>query len=96
MLEALSMWSQEFVTPAFYDKQLKYRDVRDNESGEMLDLIFATRSFDVCPAYDWGGITTAFTTLDSNYATRFEGLIDKTNEEIQDTIDAVQGYDYGA
>ncbi len=96
VLEALSMWSQQLVTPAFYDKQLKYRDVRDNESGEMLDLIFSTRSFDVCPAYDWGGITTAFTTLDSNYASRFEGLLEKTHMEIEDTIDAVQNYGSGA
>ena len=89
VIEALAMKSQELVTPAFYDKQLKQRDVRDDESSEVLDLLFATRSFDLGPAYNWGNLMTAYYTIDSNFASRFDGLLDAAETAMQLTIDDI-------
>ena len=40
ILETMAQLSAEYVTPAYYDKVLTKKLVRDDESGEMLDIIF--------------------------------------------------------
>ena len=91
IVEALAMNSQKTVTPEFYETQLKYRDTRDNESAAMLDLIFATRSFDLTPVYNWGGLLDCYTKLDTNFASRFDSTLDSAQAAMQDTIDALMG-----
>lgn len=90
VIEALAMKSKELVTPAFYDTQLKYRDLRDDESGEMLDLIFATRSFDHGPAYNWGSILHIFQEVNPNYASKIDAAMDAIQIAMEDTIDLIE------
>ena len=90
VIEALAMKSRELLTPAFYDTQLKYRDLRDNESGEMLDMIFATRLFDHGPAYNWGGMLGIFRSLNMDYASRFESSMDSIQSALDATIQLIQ------
>ncbi len=92
VIEAIAMKSQEWVTPEFYDIQLKYRDARDDDSAEMLDLIFATRSFDLGPIYNWGNIMNCYYLLDTNYASRFQSLLDAAETAMQSTVEQIQGY----
>ena len=40
ILETMAQLSAEYVTPAYYDKLLTKKLIRDEESGEMLDIIF--------------------------------------------------------
>ena len=87
IVEALSMYSQQLVTPEFYETQLKYRDTRDNESAAMLDLIFATRSFDLTPVYNWGGLLECYTTIDVNFASRFDRVMQSAELSMQATIE---------
>lgn len=56
VLEALSCESRYTLIPAYYDITLKTKASRDNESHDMLDLIFATTHFDAGYYYDWGGL----------------------------------------
>jgi len=89
IVEALAMNSQKLVTPEFYETQLKYRDTRDNESAAMLDLIFATRSFDLTPVYNWGGLLDCYTKLDTNFASRFDSALSSAESAMQSTIDGL-------
>lgn len=50
--EALQMFSHDTVLPAYYDYTLTNRNARDTDSAEMLDLIFASRNFDISLAYN--------------------------------------------
>ncbi len=50
--EALEMFSHTTVLPAYYDYTLTNRNVRDTDSAEMLDIIFASRNFDITMAYN--------------------------------------------
>ena len=47
MLEALQSESAKTVRPAYYDIALKTKYTRDDESAQMLDLIFSTRVVDM-------------------------------------------------
>ncbi len=47
VLEALSSYSRQNVTPVYYETYLKSKNTRDSESAEMLDIVFADRVFDL-------------------------------------------------
>ena len=56
IIEALSCESRYTVLPAYYDNTLKTKASRDEESSDMLDLIFDTTVFDIGEFFSWGGI----------------------------------------
>lgn len=68
LLEALASASVSTITPAYYDVTLQRKHTRDDESKEMLDIIFNSRIFDVVYAYNWGGVRSIANNLtaDSN------------------------------
>ena len=59
IIEALSCESKYLLTPAYYDKTLKSKESRDEESSRMLDVIFATTIYDLGYMFNWGGICNA-------------------------------------
>jgi hypothetical protein len=59
IIEALSCESKYLLTPAYYDKTLKSKESRDEESSRMLDVIFATTIYDLGYMFNWGGICSA-------------------------------------
>ena len=59
ILEAFSAKSMEIVTPAFYDVTLIGKSTRDDESAEMLDLIYSTLVYDIGAFFMWGGLPDA-------------------------------------
>ena len=54
VVEELAYEGKKLLTPAYYDQTLIGRSVRDEESVEMLDIIFSTRVFDVGQYYNIG------------------------------------------
>lgn len=54
MVESYAIYSQKYVTVAYYDIVLSRRSVRDEESSVMLDLIFSHRIYDFAMYYDIG------------------------------------------
>lgn len=99
--EDLAYTSSQTVTPAYYDTTLIGKNVRDEESVGMLDIIFATRVYDVGVYYKIGGaqtvhanMTALLTTGVNNFASRYEELrpaaqnkIDAINEQFENIID---------
>lgn len=57
-IELLAYFGKKLLTPAYYDQTLIGKSVRDEESVEMLDIIFATRVFDIGIYYDIGTYKT--------------------------------------
>jgi ABC-type glycerol-3-phosphate transport system substrate-binding protein len=47
LLEAMASYGYQNLIPEYYEVALKRRTSRDSESSEMLDLIFATRRYDL-------------------------------------------------
>ncbi len=87
-LEAMAYYSTTTLTPAYYDNALKTRYVRDEESGEMLDIIFATRVYDLGFIFNWGNagsmVTNMFTGKQTEYASnwqKIEKAVKKTMEK---------------
>ncbi len=94
VVEALAMKSQELVTPEFYDMQLKGRDSHDKESEDMLDIIFATRCFDIGISYNWGSIVGCYYSMDnSDIASSFDKVIDAAQLALEDTMEDLEDYE---
>lgn len=56
VLEALAYYGKEIMLPAYYDKQITYRMLRDEDSGRMLDIIFGNRVYDLGVLTNWGNV----------------------------------------
>ncbi len=94
ILEALAAESYYTLTPAYYDVALKSKASRDDESAEMLDIIFANRIYDLGEYFNFGGIFDAINTVCQNEskgiaseyekkASAFTKALDKWVEEIE-------------
>jgi predicted small secreted protein len=91
VISAIAEQSKRYVTPAYYDIQLKYRYSRDDESGEMLDLIFASRTFDLGCYYNWGEIRSQYMSLSSNdIASRFDAILPVAQMEMEAFLQDIQ------
>ena len=91
ILEALCAESRARVIPAYYDKMLKTKIARDDESEEMLDIMFSTRRADPGMVY-WESQITAplsrqIATKDFSIASFIEKNKAKMEKEISKAVD---------
>jgi hypothetical protein len=63
ILEAMAYHAQDTLKVAFYDNTLYTRRIRDEQSRDMLDIIFATRVYDIGYIFNWGGLGTLWENL---------------------------------
>ena len=87
ILEAMAAESMYSVTPAYYDVTLTGKFFRDEESREMLDILFASRTFDAGLYYRVGGYTDTLlqmlNNLKADFASTYEKSESKAREEIE-------------
>jgi len=91
LLEALAYGSKDTVTKAYYDINLYTKVARDEESGEMLDIIFSTKRYDIAYAFGWGNFNKMldnsvrpggnFTTLYAAAEESAQAQLEKTYEK---------------
>ena len=77
IIEAMAAKSMYTLTPAYYDVQLKYRDSHDDESGEMLDIIIDSISFEF-------GLNAWQNTVANPFV---QGAIMKNNANVMSTLE---------
>ena len=89
-LEAMAYYSTKTLTPAYYDNALKTRYVRDEESGEMMDIIFATRVYDLGFIYDWGGagswVSNVYEGKSTEYVSGWESIKQKAQTALDEAL----------
>ncbi|MBQ3708292.1 MAG: extracellular solute-binding protein [Clostridia bacterium] len=93
VIEALAYFGRQYITPAYYDVTLKGKYFRDEESADMLDLIFETRFFDVGMYYQLGGYNERLITMmqqaDTDFASAYvrnEKMANKILSKINDAF----------
>lgn len=86
VLEAMGYHSQQILTPAFIDTTVRHKALRDEDSSNMLNLIFENRVYDIANIYDFGGVQSLFpqmvTSGATNFASRYAALQKKAQSEI--------------
>lgn len=98
VLEALSSESANSVIPAYFEISLKGKYARDNESAEMLDLIYRTRSYDLGDTY-WcetlrdGIFMTMFEKNKRDFVSSMTNNESRINKAINKVIEAFEKLD---
>ena len=75
ILEELAYQGKQLLTPAYYEKTLHGQYVRDEESSEMLDIIFANLVYDIGIYYNIGTYKDQLTSIvrnNQNFTTIYE------------------------
>lgn len=86
-IEAISAESKYVLQPTYYEKMLTGKITRDNESSDMLDIIFSTRIYDNGEIYDFGGIGSDLIymtmTYDRNIASKYASKAKQITRQIE-------------
>jgi len=91
ILEALSAESRYTLQPAYYDVVLTRKYMRDEESEEMLDIIFNSRVYDIGSVYSFGGVFLDFISLSSKMDRNIASYHDKKIGAMEKNIDKIVG-----
>ena len=79
------------LTPAFYEMTLKRKIMNDEESWDMLDIIFGTQVYNVFYQYQIGGIYGMMFDLHNqlgrDVASRFMAIADKAQADLETFIE---------
>ncbi|MCL2157943.1 MAG: extracellular solute-binding protein [Oscillospiraceae bacterium] len=90
ILEAMAAESKYTLQPAYYDIVLQRKFARDEESSEMLDIIFGTRTYDIGGVYSFGNVFMDFIALcnksDTNIMSYYEKKIGSMNKAIEKVV----------
>jgi len=82
--------SKNQLTPAYYELSLKGKHARDEESRDMLDLIFSTMTYDTGHIYGWGDIGHFMHDMadahKTNLISRFEAIENKVIGDLEKTL----------
>ena len=81
--ETLAAKGAEILIPTYYDGQLSSKFARDEESGEMLDIIFEHRCYDLGVFFNWGSAYSGLCSTDVNPSTLYASVSKKLNKEIE-------------
>ena len=97
ILEVTAVASKFYVTPAYYDVSLKNKYTRDEESKDMLDIIFSTVRLDAGNVYGFGRLYDYVTSCirdGGNIASIIGALKKSTETAIQSTLDQFESNYY--
>ena len=89
ILEALSAESRYTLQPAYYDVVLQRKYTRDDESSEMLDIIFNSRVYDIGGVYSFGNVFLDFITLSSRYDRNIMSYYERRSPQMERDIERV-------
>ena len=80
------------ITPVFYDIQVMTKSLRDEDSAEMLELIFANQMYDIGYFFRWGDtfskVKSAFNQRNNNIVSVLESVAKQSAKDVQSAIDA--------
>lgn len=92
ILEAYSARGMQEITPVFYDIQVMTKSLRDEDSAEMLELIFANQMYDIGYFFRWGDtfskVKSAFNERSTNIVSVLESVAKQSAKDVQSAIDA--------
>lgn len=93
VLEALAKASYTELTPAYYETTLKYKASRDEDSADMLDIIFANRVYDLGEYCNFGGVADIVSSVcrDNSLGTasEYESRKKSIESSLQEMMDAI-------
>lgn len=92
ILEMFGAKSRQLIRSVYFDTTLDFKYIQDQESSEMMDIMFSNGVFDLGSIYQWGSATTTvyqqLLNQNTDIASKLQAIASKTESDVQDTIDA--------
>ncbi len=93
VMDALGHFGKGYLHSAVIDTTITNKTLRDTDTGEMLDIIYNYRYYNLSGVYNWGGIVEFFSKFISNndiaFASRWAAEEGKFRAAIQATVDSL-------
>lgn len=90
--EALAYYGKQIVTPAYYDVNLIGQSTRDEESADMLDIIFDSLVFDIGYYYQIGPYNKQLILMVREYNRSFASMYDTYKNSAQNLLRVINQY----
>lgn len=93
VIEVMSALGYQSVRPAYYNVVLTGKTARDNESVEMLDIIFSNIECEMSNQYQWGGYSNSLKSVmtgSGDIISSLESLREATEAAITNYIAALK------
>ena len=87
VMEAMAQVSMHILTPAYMDVSLKGKFIRDEESEDMIELLLATRSYDLGAIFQWGTSFNIFNGAANNKIGTFASQVEKSQKSLDAAIE---------
>jgi len=94
IIEDMCYESRGTVRHAYFDITITNKTIRDEESAEMLDLIFSTRIYDLGFIFNWGNIGYLLESVypdAGKFTSKYEAAEPKAEKAMQKTLDELSG-----
>ena len=86
ILEAMAYYGHEYVMPEYKEKAIKGKSTRDEQSLDMLEIIFKNRVYDLGLINDWSNYASGYSDLVFNNKNEFSKLYKKVSKSIDKKI----------
>ncbi len=97
MLEVLSYLSYESVLPVYYQTVTKDKYTYDEESGRMLDMMFANPQYDLGMIYQWGNLRVMYSEIasagENTFASKYASFETAALAAMEETVDTFLSLD---
>lgn len=88
-LEAMAWTGKEYITPEYYERTLKNKRILDDDdSAEMLDIIFSNRIADVAICYNWDDCIQYYNRVLTTGATGLSSLVESEQDQFNAAMEA--------
>ena len=99
ILDAICGFSNETLRVALYDILFGAKFVRDEESVEMLDIIFVSKMYDWAVDFSWGGSFQSlyngiYTSGQNNFVSQTQKMMKVINKSLEKLVASVSELDY--
>ena len=88
LLEAMAYYGHEYIEPAFIEKAIKGKSTPDEQSIDMLEILFRHRMYDLGLINDWSAIASGYSDLVFNNKNDYANHFKKVSKGVQKRLDA--------
>lgn len=96
-IETMAVLSSESVIPTYYDLVLKRKTIRDEESAQMLDIIFSNRIYDLSCFYEKIGLMHVFQSAvnerTNSFSSKYSNAVSRAQKELGKIVKKIENAD---
>lgn len=94
VIEAMGFYAQQYVTPAFVNETVISKTIRDEDSVEMIDILYDGIIYDMAMIFEWGSVVNLVNTLpikDTGFSSTYAAKEPAILAALESTVKKLKG-----